>query len=381
MAIEFNVKAVDATTGQLITAPLVIRIDAGLSGTVRNTNPANFYAGPPLPHPWIGDVEVIAAGYAPWSTGANPQRALSDRTVEVLASLTPFKNPFRAAPRLWAANMCGIRLSYLPPIPGGAADASLFMTWLDHRYDPTVRTQARRDYLKRYTHYLMSWPDAQDDGLSPSQFAASCREVIDLGGYPCVMLSAKPTSAATIRDISGTLANILLVLPTLIAASVPLYCIGWELSLWLSPSDVQFLINQIMQLVTPRARLYVHFQQGYGSFQQPGAFFADFWNLNVGKLTGLLHQKLLRQTRDQYRYDSGGLWDILTRFAGNYGVAPDSGFGHPFDCVALEITAQTQFNGSTSEADGDALGRWAITTPPANGPAGLVGDMGSGNGA
>ena len=73
--------------------------------------------------------------------------------------------------------------------------------------------------------------------------------------------------------------------------------------------------------------------------------------------------------------------DVLTRFAGNFNVSPDSGFGHPFDDVELEITATLQFNGDMTEADGNSWGQWAIDTPPQGGPAGLVGVQGSGNGA
>jgi hypothetical protein len=92
--IDFNVTAVDQS-GALITKPLVIRIDAGLSGTVRATNPANFYHGPPKTPAWIGDVEVIADGYAPWTTGANPQVTFDGQTVNVVATLVPasFRRP------------------------------------------------------------------------------------------------------------------------------------------------------------------------------------------------------------------------------------------------------------------------------------------------
>ena len=69
--------------------------------------------------------------------------------------------------------------------------------------------------------------------------------------------------------------------------------------------------------------------------------------------------------------------DCLERFAGGFGFPTDSGFGHPFDFVALEITAQPQFNGEMTEADGDLWGQTALQTPP----CGSVSVMGSGNGA
>ncbi len=365
MAVQFNVKAIDAATGQLITTPLVVRVDAGLSGTVRNTNPANFYAGPPLFPTWIGDVEVTAAGYAPWTTGANPQIVFRNSSVEVIASLTPFRRPFKAAPRLWAANMCGIRLPYLPPIPGGAADASLFLTWLDHLYDPAVRTRARKDYLKRYKQYLLSWPDARSAGVTIQQFAASCQEIIDLGGFPAVMLSSKDHDPS---DVPTILAGLVPVLARLVGL-VPIFCIGWELSLWLTPTQVQELIDAISPICIRQVGtlVYVHFQQGYPSFQQPGGTVADFWKLQVGKLTGLLYQKIIEQNDAEF-LDS--IHDCLERFGG--------GFGMPlgFDFVGLELSALTQFAGTCSEAEGDRIGRVAINAPKVNG----VGVSGSGNG-
>jgi hypothetical protein len=141
---------------------------------------------------------------------------------------------------------------------------------------------------------------------------------------------------------------------------------------------VQRLIDAIAPpLVEGGCHVYVHFQQGYGSFQQDGGIFADFWKLQVGKLTGLLHQKILTQNQRDYYTASGGLVDILDRFSGKAFCPADSGFGHPFDLVAFEITASYQFDGQMSEAIGDIWGDYALSCPP----SGEVSVMGSGNGA
>jgi len=287
--------------------------------------------------------------------------------------------PFAPAPRFWKANMCGVRVPGVEPVAGGAADDSLVLSWFYGRYGVESRLKIRQAWkAKGYTHVLLSWPDSRAFGQSPLEFQATCDELIADGFYPCVMLSSKDVDPA---DVSGILANAVPVLPLLVGR-VPMFCVGWELSLWLSPTQVQQLIDAWAPQVLRQSgtRLYVHFQEGYSSFQQPDQFFADFWNLNVGKLTGVLHQKILSQTKEQYRTDSGGLVDVLERFAGGFGVSPDSGFGHPFDLVALEITAMQQFNGLCSERLGDMLGRWAIDTPAVMGPLGPVSVMGSGNG-
>lgn len=291
----------------------------------------------------------------------------------------------RTVSRTMHGQMCGVHVSGLPFIDGGAADPSLVVSWLVFRYEPADRQKIYAAWRGiGAVDVLVSIPDAYGAGWSANQFADWCAELVAAGFLPCVMGCSKDFDPA---DVTTIFARVMSVLPLLIARGViARFCIGWELSLWLSPTQVQQLIDALAPIcVAADVRCYVHFQQGYGSFQQPDTptqkyFFKDFWNPNVGKLTGVLHQKVLTQNADQYRFDSGGLYDILIRFAGWAGCSPDSGFGHPFDLIALEITALDQFNGTTTEADGDALGTWAIETPSVNGPLGLVSVMGSGNG-
>jgi len=279
------------------------------------------------------------------------------------------------APREYRGNLCGVRVPGLPPVAGGA-DPTLVLSWFYDRYRPADRAAIRAVWAARgVVDILVSWPDSQAIGQSPSQFVATCQELVAAGFLPCVFLSAKPTSSADIRDLPGTLANILQVLPLLIAAGcAPRICIGWELSLWLSPADVQELIDVLAPLCLPTGRkVYVHFQQGYFAYQPNGGVTADFWNANVGKLTGVLHQRDLSWDMAMYQ---ARITDCLERFSGRDGFVVDSGFGHPFDFIALEVTAQLQFDGELSEAEGNAWGQTALTTPAVSG----VSVMGSGNG-
>jgi hypothetical protein len=288
---------------------------------------------------------------------------------------------FVPAPRFWRGNMCGTRVPGLEPVPGGAADASLVLSWFYDRYTPSSRRLIREAWAaKQLSHVLLSWPDARGNGSTPEQFAACCEELLAAGFFPCVMLTSK-----VYDDPSDPAALVAALVPllALLVGRVPAFCVGWELSIWLTPTQAQALVDGIAPLVHRQAetRLYVHFQEGYGHFAQPGEIFAAYWNRNVGKLTGVLHQKVLKQTPEQYHFDSGGLVDILIRFAGHDFCSPDSGFGHPFDLVALEITATFQFAGVCTEEQGDAMGRWACAAPAQAGPGGaLVGVMGSGNG-
>ncbi len=280
--------------------------------------------------------------------------------------LPPVIRPFRPAPREWRGNMCGVRVQGLAPVPGGAKDASLVVSWLYDRYSEVQRSAIRAAWhMRGHTHVVLSWPDSRSVGHSPQQFLATCQELIDSNFYPCVMLTSKDHDPPDVTTLVQHLRPVLEVL----VGVVPMFCIGWELSLWLTPTQVQQLIDDVSPLCLrqPGTLVYVHFQEGYPSFQQPGGTVADFWKLQVGKLTGLLYQKILSQNEREF-LDS--IKDCLERFAG--------GFGMPrgFDYVMLEISAATQFAGTTSEGEGDRLGRVALQAPLVNG----VGVSGSGNG-
>lgn len=304
--------------------------------------------------------------------GYEAARAKQLRALYVALGLTP---PFEPAPRYWAANMCGIRVSGLPAVPGGASDPSLFLSWFYDRYDAPTRAIIRQAMKGAgCTHWLLSWPDSRAAGYSSLGFVATCAELVADGFYPCPMLYSKDYDPSDFADI---MANIQPVLPLLIGLA-PAVCIGWELSIALSPTTVQQLIDAIAPQFTPSSTpVYVHFQPGYFAFQQPGQPTAAFWIANVGKLTGVLRQRNPEEDNgDKSAYQSR-VKDCLDRFAGGFGFPKDSGFGHPFDDVELEITASQQFNGSMTEADGNLWGDAAIATPP----SGAVKVMGSGNGA
>ncbi len=378
--IDLNVALTDAQTGAPVSTGAVVRLDTWppleLFPPVRIVNAGgpgtcNFYHGAPLPAPIQVCVTVDAAGYVPWTNGQDPL-TFGAATVDLAVALQSFRPPFRPAPRRWKGNLCGVRVPDLPSVPGGAADPELVLSWFYDRYDETDRAVIRVFWRTRgYTHVLLSWPDSRAVGATPQQFRATCRELIAAGFFPCVMLSSKVYDPP---DVEGILANIAPVL-SLLVGEVPMFCVGWELSLWLSPTQVQQLIDHLAPqwLAQPGTLGYVHFEQGYAAFQQPGQVTAAFWQLQVGKLTGLLHQKTLTWDAEEYQYR---LVDILERFSGQDGYPSDSGFGHPFDCVAMEISAQDQFNGTCTEFDGDVWGDTALTTPPSHG----VEVMGSGNG-
>jgi hypothetical protein len=383
MSVTLNVYVKDATSGSGVGTARVIALTKNqiIDPPTRQTSGdggANLYfEGPPFTPPIAVSLAVDAPGYAPWSTNDQPIMLGSD-PVNYVVNLQPFKQPFTPAPRAWKGNMCGVRVPGAPAVAGGAADPSLILSWFYDRYDAKWRGKIRDTWRARgITHVLTSWADARVFGHSASQFAAFQAELISEGFFPCPWLTSK---AYDPPDVDQLLAIIQPLVP-LLTNVLPMACLGGELNLWLSPDQLADFRDRCCPIWTPGGtRMYVHFSEGYSAWQPDGHPFAYFWNASIGKLTGVLHQKILAQDPQAYYYASGGLVDILIRFAGNAGCSPESGFGHPFDLVAMEITAQDQFNGTCTEAQGDALGDWAMACPAQGGPAGMVGVMGSGNG-
>lgn len=283
---------------------------------------------------------------------------------------------FKTAPRFWQANMCGTRVAGLPPLYKNA-DPSLVLSWFYDRYtNPDHRALIRADWKsKRLTHTILSWPDAKANGCTPEQFRGICWELIADDFYPCPFLTSKDFDSG--KSVDQLLAELEPVISLLLGV-VPMACIGFELSLFLTPTQLIQLIYAIApRFVAAQARVYIHLQEGYMSWPQPGKANADFWKLLVGMITGILLQKALAQPLNEF---AGWIHDVLDRMAGNEFMPTDSGFGHPFDAVACELNATYQFNGTNTEADGNALGDFALAQPAVSGPAGSVSIMGVGNG-
>ena len=325
------------------------------------------------PYGWHAQLGVRHAGQTTWVD----LTLAADVNVTLPATVVPWT----PAPREYRGNMCGIYVSGLPPVPGGSRNADLVLSWFYDRYDAANRARIRQAWKDRGDlDVLLSWPDSRAVGASPESFRNTCVELVGDGFRPCVMMCSKDFDPSDVAEIQRRCASVL----QLLARVAGRICVGWELSIWLQPVQVQALIEWMAPQVTPwGGRLYVHFQEGYASFDVdgPNASFAGFWNRNIGKLTGVLHQR--QQTGDVWdpAMYQARLVDILQRFAGQFNCSPDSGFGHPFDCIALEITAMDAFNANLSEAEQNRWGNTAITAAPVMGPFGPVRVMGSGNGS
>lgn len=387
--IQVNVNPVDAS-GQPVPAPIITLFSYDARGLPCPIEPAirnqtNFYSSdnPYTPVDAGGKLFVTPFSLYGMVTAPSFNAAYfgpvswdGRSTLDIPVPCQSFKRPFRPAPRVWAANMCGTRVAGVPNVPGGSSDPSLVLSWFLDRYNADDRQRIYAAWREEaFTHCLLSWPDSRAVGATPQTFTALCQEVIAAGFAPAVMLCSKVYDPT---DAPGILANIAPVLPLLVGV-VPVFCLGWELNLWLSPQVVATLRDTLCPNILgqePRTLIYAHFGPGVFAWQFPGQPTSAFWNASVGKLTGVFHQRDPDEDKGVRGEYQARITDCLERFNGADGFVTDSGFGHPFDFVALEITASQQFDGSMTESQGNEWGQAALATPP----SGQVHVMGSGNG-
>lgn len=283
------------------------------------------------------------------------------------------------APRVYRGDM-GVFINGAPDV-GAGGDQNLVLSFMYPRYPPEFRAAKIRTLWneRQSLDVLLSWQDDAAYGLSLDTIISVRQELCAEGFRPCEWMASKvymprDDAAATLRIMEPTLAAFLR------ADCISRYCVGGELDLWNTYASVQALIDAMAPRVNAIGRtLDVHFSTNRADWRpdHPGSTFAEFWNPNQGKLSGLWFQS--------YAYASDAdlqaeMVPILERFAGNAGVVPDSGFGHPFDCHAVEISLEAMFNGDMGQAECDRRGRVLLATTPQGGPVGMVSVMGSGNG-
>lgn len=289
-----------------------------------------------------------------------------------------------AAPNLrwFRGDFCGVEVPGLPPVPGGAVSPSTLLTPFIDRYSPADQALAITAYKARgYTHWKLWWPDSREAGgvtgagQTEDQFVATCQLLLANGLYPVTFLYSKafdpvnptPTSCDSLiaKLQAGGVAQIL--------------CVGGELDLFNTPgATLQALIDHIAGLVVPATHLYVHFSPGYVAWQAPGDLGSAFWIANMGKLTGILHQKPPDWDCGFYQ---AKLADLQVRFGnGVSGWPTDSGLGHPFDIVADEYSGTDRLNGALTEAQAQLQGRQAICSPDQGGGPAPIPIMGFNNG-
>jgi len=282
------------------------------------------------------------------------------------------------APRLYRGDM-GVFIDGAPDVGAGGVQ-NLVLSFMYPRYPSGFRAIIRAVWKQRQSlDVLLSWQDDAAYGITLGQILDVRRELCAEGFRPCEWMASKvymprDDAAGTLQIMEPTLAAFLS------ADCISRYCVGGELDLWNTYDSLQAITDAIAPRINGIGRtLAVHFSTNRADWRpdHPGSTFADYWNLNQGKLSALWFQADSEASDANLQAE---MVPILERFAGNDGVVPDSGFGHPFDCHAVEISLQKMFDGGMDQAECDRRGRVELATPAQGGPAGMVSVMGSGNG-
>jgi hypothetical protein len=297
----------------------------------------------------------------------------------VLAAMGPVRIVAPVAPRVYRGDM-GIFLDDVPDV-GAGGDPRLVLSFMYPRYQADFRATIRAAWQARQSlDVLLSNQDDAAYGLTLAAIVAARQELCAAGFRPCEWLASKVYSPRD--DAAGTLAIMEPTLAAFLAADcISRYCVGGELDLWNTYASLQAMTDAIAPRVNAIGRtLAVHFSTDRADWRpdHPGSTFADYWNPNQGKLSGGLWFQ-------SYVYDSDAnlqaeMVPILQRFAGNFGVVADCGFGHPFDVHAVEHSLEAMYDGDMDQAEADRRGSVLLATPAQGGPAGMVSVMGSGNG-
>jgi hypothetical protein len=282
--------------------------------------------------------------------------------------------PARPTLRFHRSNAFAVTIPGLPHVPGDGQPGML-LTWFLDRYPLDVQTSSLLTYGQRgYTHFPLSWPDSRAFGQSEDQFVATCQRVQQAGQYAGVFFGSKDFDPMN-DDVNGWPSRCDSLVDKLIAARAIDYAMpAWEWNLWNVPGDQTYAIfRHFGDKLTPAGvPLYYHGGVENIAWQADGENTASFYQHLVGVLTGCLYQADVSWTPGMMQ---ARLNDVTDRFGGNFGFPTDSGFGHPFDCIAWELNATAQFYGQQDEGRGNLTGYEALCT------AGPIPVYGYGNGA
>lgn len=265
--------------------------------------------------------------------------------------------PPRWTLRWWRNDSWGVTFPDLPAVPGGAdgGGQTRVLSWFLDRYVRAGGIGWEDKILQRnlqygYDRFVLSPPDSiKGCGMSIADYTAMAVRVKQAGLEPCHMLLSKVYDGENPDPHSLDP-----LLDSLLAADViNLAAVAWEANLFMSPEHFQTVIDYVASRlpISATRALYAHFSPHYASWQpdRPGGSGADFWPLQVGKLTGLLYQcdpnwsvgMMQARINDVLsRLIQGGLW----------------GLPQTFDCVVWETIATLQFYDDADQDRGEMVG-------------------------
>lgn len=279
--------------------------------------------------------------------------------------MLPFTPPGRDV-LFYRGNFCGIHIPGAPAVVGGPPDASLIMACLLDRYPREIQDA----FLERYASYGFTHlqrsighalPFGAWSGVSLDQFIALTTRAQAyglfadqwfLGGEALMTRDADAAYWAPILDqiIDALLAN----------AAMDTACVGWQLDQYNVPGDpILSIIDYCAEKVGPHdIPLGTHWVNEAGGWWatggNPGNRF-DWWKRMRNRVLWFHHQGDTTMARTNPALYQAKLCDTLNPF-GDGRMGTSGLFGdRPFGLTVFECSAQDQFNGVTSEDEGDLI--------------------------
>jgi hypothetical protein len=192
-------------------------------------------------------------------------------------------------PGYMRANLWGLTLPYLPPIPGGASGPAQnrMLTYLADRYPLEYLNACLTEYGRRgYEQFWLSIPDSRAN-ISLQAYLDLTKRVMDAGLIPAHFLRSK--------DYDNLNPDPFWVYPWVDAllniGGITMAAHAWEASLWYTPQAFRDTID-LDATRYPQIQWCVHLQQAYADFGPDGPDHGPkFWkaNIKVGVKT-LLYQ-------------------------------------------------------------------------------------------
>lgn len=249
--------------------------------------------------------------------------------------------------RWWRGDAWSVTVPGLPTIynaqgqPTSSAGERV-LTWFIDQYGRDFEDKILDAHLVRgYTHFSIC---PQESMLGPSQmslddYVAMSVRIRKAGFFVHHLLRSK-----VYEPHGGNPDDMNPIIDALLAAgAMQVLTPAWE-SNYLSPDQVQALIDHDSARVGMRCSIMLHFYPHYISWPGPPPDdSAKWWHRQYGKVDGLLYQADPSWTAGMM---AARVNDALARLCpgGMYGLG-DSGRGHPIDVVAWELVATKQFYG------------------------------------
>jgi len=266
-------------------------------------------------------------------------------------------NPTLDWPR---ANWFDVEIPGLPWVEGQSSEHPfMVLTYFLQKYSPEWQdTILYTHALRGYSHFMLSWTNARQDGLSVDQFVALALKVKSWGFFVHVMLAGKDTDPHD-QWWDGLKPNVQPVLEALIAARAVDMVSMWETNLWNAPgAPLQSILQGISDICKPAGvRQWVHFGTECVWWGEPNYLpnRTAWWAAQVGILTGILYQ-------GDVNWCAGDRQAHIGDSTNNAAAAPLFADG-TFKFCAAEMDGMLIYTVDFSENIGDLHGFQHLCTP------------------